>query len=85
MIEGQPKYLTVYEFERPDVPKSEAWNQVRDKNPWTHRIRPFMKLDAGSPAVFKGIYPDPFPSPVFQAGRRFISASRPVSAPRPLT
>ncbi|HEV2054206.1 MAG TPA: hypothetical protein VGV06_03420, partial [Methylomirabilota bacterium] len=50
VVEGQPKYLTVYEFERPDVPKSEAWNAVRDRNPWTHRIRPFMKLDAGSPA-----------------------------------
>jgi len=59
VVEGQPKYLTVYEFERPDVPKSEAWNAVRDRNPWTHRIRPFMKLDAGSPAVFKRIYPDP--------------------------
>ena len=59
VVEGQPKYLTVYEFERPDVPKSEAWNRVRDQNPWTHRIRPFMRLDAGSPAVFKRIYPDP--------------------------
>jgi antibiotic biosynthesis monooxygenase (ABM) superfamily enzyme len=59
VVEGQPKYLTVYEFERPDVPKSDAWNAVRDRNPWTHRIRPFMKLDAGSPAVFKRIHPDP--------------------------
>jgi antibiotic biosynthesis monooxygenase (ABM) superfamily enzyme len=58
VVEGQPKYLTVYEFERPDVPKSEAWNSVRDRNPWTHRIRPVMRLDAGSPAVFKRIYPD---------------------------
>jgi hypothetical protein len=59
VVDGQPKYLTVYEFERADVPKSEAWNRVRDLNPWTHRIRPFMRLDAGSPAVFKRIYPDP--------------------------
>ena len=58
-VDAQPKYLTVYEFERADVPKSEAWNRVRDLNPWTHRIRPFMKLDAGSPAVFKRIFPDP--------------------------
>jgi hypothetical protein len=59
VVDGQPKYLTVYEFERADVPKSEAWNRVRDLNPWTHRIRPFMRLDAGSPAVFKRIFPDP--------------------------
>ena len=56
-VEGQPKYLTVYEFERPDVPKSPAWNRVRDKNPWTHRIRHHMRLDAGSPVVFKRINP----------------------------
>ena len=59
VVDGQPKYLTLYEFERADVPRSEAWNRVRDLNPWTHRIRPFMKLDAGSPAVFKRIFPDP--------------------------
>jgi hypothetical protein len=56
VVEGQPKYLTVYEFERPDVPRSEAWNAVRDRNPWTHRIRPFMKLDA---SCGLRIYPDP--------------------------
>jgi hypothetical protein len=27
--------------ERADVPQSEAWNRVRDLNPWTHRVRPF--------------------------------------------
>jgi hypothetical protein len=57
VIDGQPKYLTVYEFENPKVPESEAWNKVRDRNPWTHRIRPHMRLDEGSPAVFERIYP----------------------------
>src|SRR5574342_481325 len=52
-VEGQPKYLTVYEFERPDVPDSEPWNRVRDANPWTRQVRHHMRLDAGSPAVFK--------------------------------
>jgi hypothetical protein len=57
VVEGQPKYLTVYEFENPKVPESDAWNKVRDTNPWTHRIRPYMRLDEGSPAVFERIYP----------------------------
>ena len=52
-----PGYLTVYDFERADVSESEAWNRVRDSNPWTRRVRPAMLLDAGSPAVFKRIYP----------------------------
>jgi hypothetical protein len=56
-VDGQPKYLTVYEFERPDVPESEPWNRVRDANPWTRRVRHHMRLDAGSPAVFKRINP----------------------------
>jgi hypothetical protein len=56
-VDGQPKYLTVYEFERAGVPDSEEWNTVRDANPWTQRIRPHMRLDAGSPAVFERIWP----------------------------
>jgi hypothetical protein len=57
VIDGQPKYLTVYEFEHPRVSESEAWNRVRDSNPWTFRIRPNMRLDAGSPGVYERIYP----------------------------
>jgi hypothetical protein len=57
VIDGQPKYLTVYDFPRADVPQSEAWNRARDLNPWTHRVRPQLKLDAGSPAVFRRIWP----------------------------
>jgi hypothetical protein len=52
-----PDYLTVYEFERPDVPDTEAWNRVRDANPWTRRVRHHMRLDAGSPVVYKRITP----------------------------
>jgi hypothetical protein len=51
----------VYEFERPDVPDSEAWNRARESSPWTRRIRPQMRLDPGSPAVFRRIRPDPAP------------------------
>jgi hypothetical protein len=57
VVDSQPKYLTVYEFERADVPESAEWNRVRDSNPWTRRIRPVMRLDEGSPAVFKRIFP----------------------------
>ncbi|MGH7987350.1 MAG: hypothetical protein ACREQX_13810 [Candidatus Binataceae bacterium] len=57
VIDGQPKYLTVYEFEHAKVPESEAWNQIRDRNPWTFRVRPQMKLDRGSPGVYERIYP----------------------------
>lgn len=49
------------EFERPDVPQSAQWNKVRDSNPWTRRIRPSMRLDEGSPAVFRRIYPEEAP------------------------
>jgi hypothetical protein len=57
-VEGQPKYLTVHEVERPDVPDSEAWNRVRHENPWTRRVRHHMRLDAGSPVVYKRINPE---------------------------
>ncbi|MGH7932494.1 MAG: hypothetical protein ACREQN_04930 [Candidatus Binataceae bacterium] len=57
-VDGQPKYLTVYEFENAQVPESEAWNKVRNRNPWTLRVRPYMKLDEGSPSVFERIYPE---------------------------
>ncbi|MBS0642565.1 MAG: DUF4286 family protein [Acetobacteraceae bacterium] len=56
-IEAQPKYLTVYEFENPGVPDTDAWKAKRDSNPWSRRVRPAMRLDAGSPAVFERIFP----------------------------
>ncbi len=58
VIDGQPKYLTVYEFEHPKVPQSEAWLKVRDSNPWTARVRPNLRLDPGSPGVYERIYPE---------------------------
>jgi hypothetical protein len=57
VVDGQPKYLTVYEFEHPKVPEGEAWSQARDSNPWSRRIRPHMRLDPGSPGVYQRIYP----------------------------
>ncbi|MGH7062162.1 MAG: hypothetical protein ACREFH_17365 [Stellaceae bacterium] len=56
-VEGQPKYLTLYEFEHADVPQTEAWSRARDSNPWTQRMRPNLRHDAGSPGVYRRIYP----------------------------
>lgn len=56
-VEAQPKYLTVYEFENPGVPDTPEWARARDGNPWNRRMRPNLRLDEGSPAVFKRINP----------------------------
>ncbi len=50
-IDGQPKYLTLYEFENAGVPETEAWERQRASNPWSARIRPHLRHDEGSPAV----------------------------------
>ncbi len=56
-IEAEPKYLTVYEFANPDVPDSREWAAARVSNPWNLRMRPHLRLDEGSPAVFERIWP----------------------------
>ena len=59
VVDGQPKYLTVYDFARADVPESEAWHRARESNPWTARVRPHLIFDAGSPGVYRRIWPEP--------------------------
>jgi hypothetical protein len=56
-VDGQPKYLTVYEFEHAAVSESEPRARARDSNPWRDRIRPFMRHDKGSPGLYRRIYP----------------------------
>jgi len=56
-VEGQPKYLTVYEFEHASVSESEAWTRARASNPWTRRVQPQLRHDDGSPGVYQRIYP----------------------------
>jgi len=56
-VEGQPKYLTVYEFEHARVSESEAWARSRTSNPWTRRVHPYLRHDEGSPGVYQRIYP----------------------------
>jgi len=57
VVDGQPKYLTVYEFEHEKVFESEAWKAHQFGHPWTRRIRRAMRLDEGSPGVYRRIYP----------------------------
>jgi len=56
-IDGQPKYLTVYEFEHAAVSESAEWAKVRDANPWSFRVRPAMRHDKGSPGVYHRLFP----------------------------
>jgi hypothetical protein len=56
-IEGQPKYLTLYEFENTQVPETEAWAKARASNPWTKRMSPNLRHDVGSPGVYRRIFP----------------------------
>ena len=51
-VVGAPTYLTLYEFERPDVSESAAWLAQRDISPVTHRIRPHMRHAPGSPGIW---------------------------------
>ncbi len=56
-VDAQPKYLTLYEFENATVSESEAWSRARDANPWSNRIRPYMRHDVGSPGVYRRAFP----------------------------
>ena len=56
-VEGRPKYLTLYEFAHAAVPESEAWATARAGNPWTRRVHPFLRHDAGSPGLYRRIFP----------------------------
>ena len=57
VVEGQPKYLTLYEFEHPLVSESEEWSRARSSNPWTRRMSPNLRHADGSPGVYRRIWP----------------------------
>jgi hypothetical protein len=46
-VEGQPRYLTLYEFEHGQVSESEAWSRAHTSNPWTRRVQPNLRHDEG--------------------------------------
>src|SRR5271170_5663432 len=49
-VEGQPKYLTLYEFECAKVPESEAWTRARGSNPWTRECSLICAMTRYCPA-----------------------------------
>ncbi|MGE0824337.1 MAG: hypothetical protein AB7G75_14110 [Candidatus Binatia bacterium] len=53
-VEGDPKYLALYEMNTPGIPKSPEWDQARNSE-WTLRMRPHLKdLHA---VISRRIYP----------------------------
>ena len=53
---GEPKYLTVYEFEHERVSQSPEWAAAREAHPDSPRIRSYMVHAPGSPGVYKKIF-----------------------------
>ena len=51
-VTGTPTYLTLYEFERPTVSESAAWEAQRDAVPASAQMRAHMRHAAGSPGVY---------------------------------
>jgi hypothetical protein len=51
-VAGMPTYLTLYEFQHPNVSDSAEWAAQRDVSPVTHRIRPHMRHAPGSPGIY---------------------------------
>jgi hypothetical protein len=51
-VEGQPTYLTLYEFEHPKVSESPAWQAQRDASPVNERMRGHMRHTPGSPGIW---------------------------------
>lgn len=51
-VEGQPTYLTLYEFEHPKVSESAAWMAQRDASPVNQKMREHMKHAPGSPGIW---------------------------------
>jgi hypothetical protein len=58
VVEGEVRYTTVYEFEHEKVPESEEWQYQRaNSSPNTPRMSEAMAMAAGSPGVYKRIFP----------------------------
>ena len=51
-IVGEPAYLTVYEFERPEVSQTDEWNRQRAIDPRNERWQNTMQHALGSPGVW---------------------------------
>jgi hypothetical protein len=51
-VEGQPTYLTLYEFQDPRVSESAAWLAQRDASPVNEQMRRHMRHAPGSPGIW---------------------------------
>ncbi len=54
-VEGQPKYMAVYEVETPETPASPPFRAAADQGRWPEEIRPFTRNRYH--AVYKVIEP----------------------------
>ncbi|MDP7588694.1 MAG: hypothetical protein QGI76_12180 [Dehalococcoidia bacterium] len=52
-VEGNPQYLTMYEFEHEKVSESPEWARQRDIDPNNARMRSLMQHAPGSPGIWK--------------------------------
>ncbi len=52
-VEGQPRYLTVYEFQHENVSKSREWAFQQNLHPMNARMRGLMRHAPGSPGIYK--------------------------------
>lgn len=58
VVEGDTRYATVYEFEGEKVSETPAWDAQREgSSPRSGRMREAMTHAAGSPGVYRRIYP----------------------------
>ena len=55
-VNGQPKYMTIYEVDDETVAHRQGWVAIRDDSPiWIERIRPIMTHGPGSPCTYKKV------------------------------
>lgn len=57
VVEGEPKYMTVYEFEHEKVPETRDWNVRRGQDRMHEYIGGTYGHAAGSPGVYRRIFP----------------------------
>jgi hypothetical protein len=58
IIDGESRYTTVYEFEHEKVSETTDWHKQREgSSPRSGRMRDVMTHLAGSPGVYRRIYP----------------------------
>jgi hypothetical protein len=55
VVEGEPKYMAVYEVETPELPESEIFRAATNEGRWPEEIRPFTRNRYH--AVYKVIEP----------------------------